>query len=229
MSEIEEKWFLEWFNYHRNIGVTYFYIYTTVPNLPNRFQFPSIFWQTKWPNCDNGYMQVDAYLHAKQHSAHIFDWLIFLDLDEYIVPYPLDPTNNLQKVLSTQTTSLDVTVCTFAPSHIFSPETQLLTTLERLPKRHSCNWTSKHFYKCSTGKEAVSSLKKCPRPFFPLRVNHYPIRSLEDFVAKAKIGWPKNGPCPDLDEKLWWHKYNMIMSVPKKDLVYDRDILTYVS
>lgn len=88
----EEPFLDEWLVYHRMIGTDHFFLYDDDFLFPlEKFLQPYSEFVTvvNWHGMDatmEGLMnQSKAYLHAVHHYAYQYDWVIFLDGDEFIV------------------------------------------------------------------------------------------------------------------------------------------------
>lgn len=88
----EEAFLDEWLVYHRMTGIDHFYLYDDDPLFPlEPFLQPYREFVTvlNWHGMDatmEGLMnQTKAYLHAVHHFAYQYDWVMFLDGDEFIV------------------------------------------------------------------------------------------------------------------------------------------------
>ena len=89
----EEPFLDEWIAYHRMIGIDHFYLYDDDPLFPlAEFVKPYSEYVTviNWNGMDlqidgQTTTQIKAYVHAVQHFACSYDWVIFMDGDEFIV------------------------------------------------------------------------------------------------------------------------------------------------
>lgn len=111
----EEKYLKEWIEYHRMIGVDHFYLYNN--NSADAFRkvlhpyihsgcVTLVSWPDYWSNLteDTAYLwtigtQVQAYENAAcVRASKETKWLVFLDVDEYLVPN--DGKNLLPDILN---------------------------------------------------------------------------------------------------------------------------------
>ena len=88
----EEKFLDEWLVYHRMIGIDHFYLYDDDPLFPlEKFLYPHRKYVTviNWYGMDvempGNMNQTKAYMHAVTHHVHPYEWVVFIDADEFIV------------------------------------------------------------------------------------------------------------------------------------------------
>jgi len=87
----EERFLDEWIIYHKMLGVDHFFLYDDDPAFPlEEFTSPYRPYVTaiNWSPLDNLYKgrsrQTRAYSHATVQSAQDYDWVLFLDADEFV-------------------------------------------------------------------------------------------------------------------------------------------------
>lgn len=236
----ETKWLKEWLDYHILVGVDHFFLYiqdideelnkvldilrpypkrliTTQPFEYNKFDF-----------------QVKVYdLILKKYGSKT-KWMGFIDLDEFV--FPVKEGLTLPDILShyerDEIKGLNASVCTFGDSFLTSsPSSQIRDLTWKSFVSRPCNFTSKQFFLTEKIKEYVYGgcwnqcvdedykrpiACKSSRPMQKIRVNHYPIRSKEDWQKKVKRGWP------GLTESDWKHKHNMLNNNDVKDTLIHR-------
>jgi hypothetical protein len=88
----EEPFLDEWIIYHKLIGIEHFYLYDDNPKFPlQEFLSPYKDFITviNWYGLDEFYAgktnQIKAYRHAHENYAKKYEWVTFLDGDEFIV------------------------------------------------------------------------------------------------------------------------------------------------
>lgn len=88
----EESFIDEWIIYHLSIGINYIYIYDDSPSgklaeflAPH---FPSVVvipWYGRHQQMEGRNRQTKAYMDAVKHHIEKYEWVAFIDIDEYIV------------------------------------------------------------------------------------------------------------------------------------------------
>jgi len=88
----EERFLDEWIIYHKMLGVDHFFLYDDDPSFPlEEFTKPyrqfvtAINWRPQDALYTGRSRQTRAYTHAVEHYALSFDWVLFLDADEFVV------------------------------------------------------------------------------------------------------------------------------------------------
>ena len=88
----EERFLDEWIIYHKMLGIDHFFLYDDDPAFPlEHFVKPYQKFATAihWSPLDRQYAgrsrQTRAYTHAVEHFALRYDWVLFLDADEFVV------------------------------------------------------------------------------------------------------------------------------------------------
>ncbi len=96
----ELKSALEWIAYHLNLGFDEIYIYDNFSDDGSR-ELLSILHKSGlinhviWDYKENGSPQVSAYKHAADQVREDADWIIYIDADEFLVPYNHDNVHEL--------------------------------------------------------------------------------------------------------------------------------------
>lgn len=88
----EEAFLDEWIVYHRMTGIDHFFLYDDDPLFPLKqflqpyCEFVTVFnWHGMDAAMDGLMNQTKAYIHAVHHYTYQYDWVIFLDGDEFII------------------------------------------------------------------------------------------------------------------------------------------------
>ena len=163
----DEKSFMdEWLLYHRLVGIDHFFIYDDdpIPGLqeflqPHESYTTVIRWHDKhqaFPG-KRGNRQTQAYLHALKCYLIGYDWVAFIDLDEFLV---FRKHNNVKSFL----TSLDAVPSVALCCHVFGhnghyADPEGLVTSEHTRRRLLLGRTSK----CITRCDAIANIESVHR------------------------------------------------------------------
>jgi hypothetical protein len=100
----EEPFLDEWIVYHRMLGIDHFFLYDDHPDFPLREllkPYREYVTVIDWCGMDKTFTgrsnQIKAYTHALDHYASTFDWVLYLDGDEFVV---LHKHENVQDFLA---------------------------------------------------------------------------------------------------------------------------------
>lgn len=93
----EARDLLEWLAYHRMMGVDHFFLYDNGSSdggsdLIRRCSFARNVTLTRWHDRPG---QLSAYNHFRVHYSRNFDWVGFIDIDEFIVPLAGDSIRDI--------------------------------------------------------------------------------------------------------------------------------------
>lgn len=87
----EHRFFDEWLCYHRRLGVDHFFVYDDGPEAdlkhylqPHAAYVTVIDWHTLHERFEGRNRQTKAYEHAAVNYAKPYDWVAFIDIDEFI-------------------------------------------------------------------------------------------------------------------------------------------------
>jgi len=211
----EETFLDEWLVYHRMIGIDHFFLYDDDPqDLLTEFVSPHnafctvISWhtlssavnpETRMSN------QVNAYWHAVENYIRGYDWVVFLDGDEFIV---LKEHQNIKSFLS----GLKGAVSISLNWHIFGhngyyddPDdliTVSLTKRKALPSKNVKTLTrtdaiagirNAHFCQLKYGGRIDTNGKPYQEELYQgktavAHINHYQCRSFKNWMGRVKRG-----------------------------------------
>jgi hypothetical protein len=122
------QWLKEWFGFHYAVGVRKFYFFAhkctdntsqVILELKNFFDIEAFEID---PNVERP--QLSAYQHAYQNYSHEFDWMAFIDGDEFLFPtHHLDLRETLENFSYKKMSALAVYWACFGSSgHTFEPK-----------------------------------------------------------------------------------------------------------
>ena len=246
----ETKWLKEWIEYHLIAGVDHFYLFLhdsgeelkKVKQIIREYEgvrTRNII--TYYPfNYHSGDFQIKAYDLALRNYGKDTRWLGFVDLDEFVFPVLESASLKgiFQQYEDNEIKGLNASVCTFGDSyHISSPALQTRDLTFRAFDDRPCNFTSKQFFKtdkilhyeyggnwwqCINEDYNMSKECKQPRPMNKIRVNHYAVRSQEDWDKKVNRNWPNDIESFKLTPDDWKHKHAMLNHNDIKDFTMNR-------
>lgn len=208
----EEKFIDEWLVYHRLLGIEHFFLYDDSPALPlARFLQPHaayvtvIPWHNRHQHLPGRNRQTKAYTHAVQEFSNEFEWITFIDGDEFIV---LREHNSIPEFLAEfdgfDSVSLNWHV--FGHNGYFDDPPGLIT--ESLIKRMAApSWNVKsitrskeishipgaHYCKLKSGYMVDANQVPFQDGVYEgkseiAHINHYQCRSFMNWMGRAKRG-----------------------------------------
>lgn len=129
----EERFLNEWIIYHRMIGIDHFFLYDDDPALPlKQLLIPHSEYCTiiPWRNSENTVKQgnqLRAYNHAAKNYITTYEWVIFLDADEFIV---LNKHSSVPAFLDEHKnhTAISLKWLIFGHNGLFDEPTRLITS-----------------------------------------------------------------------------------------------------
>lgn len=211
IAKDEDRYLREWIDYHAMIGVERFILYDNESRIPIAETLKDYDCQefiTIIP-VQGKAAQTPAYNHCLQEFRDVSRWIGFIDLDEFIC---LNDTNDIRALLADYEDygGLAASWVTFGSSgHIGRPHgLQLENYTQAFEEPADVNTHVKSFIQPARTLEAVNPHKfKYVEPYYcvneeltptPLsfsyntskrvQVNHYPIRSQQDFEEKLARG-----------------------------------------
>jgi hypothetical protein len=213
IAKNEDHYLIEWVEYHLQIGVTRFYIYdnestTPIANILSAYVKKGIVKVEHFPGFK---MQMKAHKHCLANHGSECEWIAFIDLDEFIVPKTQN--GNLGDFLDNYKKfgGLGIHWRVFGSNgHLERPEkSQLESYTKRSLVTEDMNRHIKsvvqprhiksvpkdpHHFKYRFGKYCVNeNFERIDGPLAThtsnkIQLNHYFVRSLEDFRLKVARG-----------------------------------------
>ena len=215
MAKDEDPYLIEWIDYHLGIGVSRFYIYDNESTIPISTTLSSYVEKgiVKVEPIAGKRMQVTAHKHCLANYGSECQWIAFIDVDEFIVPKTL--TGNLVEFLNAYKKfgGLGINWLVFGSNgHVEKPEgSQFGNFTRRSLKTESRNGHIKsivqpkyvkkvpkdphHFYFRFPKYCVNENFKRIKGAIVPhtsnkIQLNHYYLRSLEEFKLKIAKGRP---------------------------------------
>jgi O-antigen biosynthesis protein len=211
---------LEWIAYHLLVGFDHIVLFDNGsqdggPQLIQNSLFASCVTIIDWSEKHGLFGQLSAYSHFCKHLAKSFEWVAFIDIDEFIVPLN---DNSIKSALPQYDGFSGILVqwLSFGPSgHDKRPPGLVIENYcSRLPEAHGrCRWVKSllrtgdikgvgdgpHVFHvtgrlCNTRRETVPPFAQFPQSFHDvLVINHYFTKSREDWSAKLRRGFGMPG------------------------------------
>jgi hypothetical protein len=208
----EERFLDEWLIYHHMIGVDMFFIYDDDPVFPLKTlsksydQFVKVIqWRDITKSRSKKGNQLAAYNHALQNYVFSFDWVFFLDVDEFVV---LRQHDTLQNFLETcdQASAVSFNWHIFGHNGFFEDPGGLVTS--HLTKRQAAVSTEvktisrvkdilgiKNPHICEVGSKLHVDANNKPfsDDIYPgktdlAHINHYKCRSYKNWMGRIQRG-----------------------------------------
>lgn len=218
---------IEWINHHRNIGVDKFIIYDNESQIPIKdvlFQYSEHLIVNQIIGAN---MQIKAYNHCIENYKNDFDWIIFIDDDEFIVCEDIKDFLNKNNEFDCIKLKWKV----FGSSgYKTKPENGLLKSFrKRLPDNNPFNNQVKLIVKPDHVSEFVSPHEckfknnniKILKDLNNIYINHYFLKSEEEFKRKLKRGRADN-------IKLAYSQ-NLFHQIDKNSTIEDLTILNIIN
>ena len=202
----EGRYLDEWIAFHRVVGVDHFFLYDNgssdrgcevLSGYIRRGFVTIIPWRTFAARLD---IQKAAYAHCVVNFGSAFEWLAFVDIDEFVVP---TAGNSLKEVLA----SFPKMAALYAPRVEFghsdqsvSPDGLLMEIYtsryagDRLATQRKTIARPSMIRIPEIHKSVVDGDTIAPPETGPLRINHYFSKSSADFAAKLERGWRNGKP-----------------------------------
>jgi len=215
----DEHYYLpEWIEYHLKIGVSRFYMYDNESKIPVATTLSDYIDKgiVKLELISGRAMQKMAYEHCLANYGRECQWIAFIDADEFIVPKTI--TGNLPEFLSAfeKFGGIGLSWLLFGSNgHLEKPKsTQTQSYTKRTLKTHVMNDHIKtivqpkyvkkvpldpHHFIFKKGKYCVNeNFERLTGPrnthtSNKIQLNHYYLRSLEDYKEKLERGRADNG------------------------------------
>lgn len=183
--------------------------------------------------------QLAAWQHALRAYGPKCKWLALTDTDAFFFPLKVDTVAELlPKYDRPDIAGLAIYTCTFGTNLLNTPalQTELLNLRGKLDDR--ANWTANYILRPERLEPADLVRGYCvPKPGFRivdtdgttvtpgkrngpkdvLRLNHYSVRSQEDWERKVKRGWPQAAMWDDVNTPIESHKHRMLNLCDEQD------------
>lgn len=254
MFRDETRFLREWVEYHRIVGVDRFYLLCCddAEELPavRRALAPYediLDWAVFDDRSEN--WQMRAWIRLLDLYGDRCKWACMTDVDAFLLPMRGDTVPPLLEPYDKEgIAGVGVYVSTFGDSGLRrSPALQVRDLVCRAPLDAPCNWTANFIIRPDRNEPAgpvvgyrmplpgfrmvdtagvdVTHSKKRPGPMDLLRLNHYSIRSAEDWGRKVARGWPgEERAWKDPKHTLAEHKLAML----NRNEEYDDGMLRFV-
>jgi len=224
----EEAFTDEWILYHRMLGVSHFFLYDDDEAAPlktflrpHRDYVTVIPWHGKSQSLPGRDRQTKAYLHALHHGALGYEWVAFLDGDEFVT---LRKHAHLQEFLSQfpRAGSISLQWHVFGhngyyddpPGLITASLTRRMHNPDRNVKtisRTACiaDITTAHFCRLQAGYRVDANNRNFTEELYPgksdiAHINHYQCRSFKRWMERVVRGVPcLDAPAQVAPHELW--------------------------
>lgn len=210
----EAPFLLEWIAYHMLIGVQHFVLYDNMSKdggaaLIRNSRFADHVTLIDWPD-DPG--QITAYRDFRIHHASRFDWVAFIDLDEFLLPLNTDSLADvLARPIYAGYSAIQMNWLVFGPSgHARRPRGLVIENYTcRVEFAHQMNahvksivrcadlfeiFDTPHIFyttatQCNVAGKLVNLQALAEEPCFEtIVINHYFTRSAQDWDIKLRRG-----------------------------------------
>lgn len=241
----EEDYIEEWLDFHLKQGVEHFYIYeneSTDRTIAKLLNFTGKVTIIPWSVSPG---QFSAYNHALKYFKHDSRWIAFIDVDEFLMPS--ERFLNLPKVLKDFEPYAAVAVHWLmygSSGHLKKPDMPVVTAYICRdvhvnphvkcivqPTKVKSLGKDPHYFIVNEGQKAVDenfNVLKEPYSLLEngtvdkLRINHYHVKSKEEYLNRKKLGTPDTGKvlseeeilknfeandCNDISDTLALHHY----------------------
>jgi hypothetical protein len=203
----------EWLVYHKQLGINHFFLYDDDPALPLKHILTAhrdYVTTTDWHGTDRHYQglnsQTKAYTHALEHFIKAYEWVIFLDGDEFIV---LPGWNdNITCFLDdfSEATAISLNWHVFGHNGYYTDPVGLITSsLTRRMAEPSTNIktftrtnaifkiNSPHYCDLMFGRRLDANQQRFTKGLYAGKtdrayINHYQCRSFERWMARVERG-----------------------------------------
>ena len=222
----EEPFLDEWLLYHQMIGIDHFFIYDDDPRFelaaflqPHEAYTTVVNWHGKDRNYAGRNNQTKAYWHAVQKHIAPFEWVVFLDADEFLVFNGLDNINTFLAKFDEEVTCISLNWHVFGHNGYYDdPEgliTAALTKRMKMPGKmiKSINRSiaisiidTAHLARLKFGLHVDANNQPYSDELYPgktmrAHVNHYQCRSFKRWMRRVSRGDvsfdPENSPASE--------------------------------
>jgi hypothetical protein len=214
----EERFLDEWIVYHRMLGIEHFYLYDDDPLFPlEKFLQPYREFVTvvNWYGMDTamaGRMnQTKAYNHAVRRHAPPYDWVVFIDADEFIVLRKHETVHDFLEGFAGDCSAISLNWHVFGHNGYYEDPQGLITaSLTRRmfkPVKHTKTFNrpqaiadviSPHCCRLKYGQWLDANHQPYSEILYPGRtdtahINHYQCRSFINWINRANRGYVNAG------------------------------------
>ena len=218
----------EWLAYHRRIGIDHFFLYINEPDPTNTIRFlephrpytTTIEWYGKSDSLPGRNRQTKAYTHALENYLMCFEWVAFLDVDEFLVFNQHDDVKWFLSGFKDNVSSVSLNWRKFGHNGFFEAPTGLITS-SLLRRQALPNRQCKSISKCSN-INSIRSAHRCelkqgkrvdimgngwsdrpnPEAANIACINHYQCRSFTRWMQRADFGPVAEDVC-DQPDQIW--------------------------
>ena len=85
IARLENDYLKEWIDHHIKLGINHIYIYDNSFGDENKIEFSDILNVTVFPAYNKIRYQNEAYTEAYRRFNNLYDYIIFIDIDEFII------------------------------------------------------------------------------------------------------------------------------------------------
>jgi hypothetical protein len=233
IAKDEENYVEEWLDYNHKLGFDEIIMYENDWKCPverpflNKIKFPGL------------HQQMNAYNHFLKHFRDDYDWIAFLDIDEFLV---LKKHNNLKEFLTEHDNEFGVSVNWYffgSNGQVDRQEENKNSLLKQFTKRgKDVDQLIKTILKSSSGGWMQlphnpntplmdTNGKVFQGPWNPqgptdvAQINHYHHKSFEDWLIRCKRG--QSDHCPTKEPKQWEDEktlFNDVDDFTARDFMY---------
>jgi len=208
IAKNEGRYFREWIEFHKLVGVEKFYIYDNSSSDDTRevlapYIKSGLVEYTFWPGAKRQY---GAYEDCVRRHKFDTRWLALIDLDEFMVPVATKTIPEFLRSLAPGVSQLLIGWMLYGSSgHEKKPEGLVMENYKRrgrdesllykaiINPRMSCRYTA-HYHNCigetvdENGTAIAGRTISAPLPKDKIRVNHYHCKSWEEYQLKHSRG-----------------------------------------
>lgn len=225
IAKDENKYIKEWASYHSKIGFHKIVISDnessdgmseTIGDLSRKLPIDRI----HWPSIDRVSPQRSAYNHAVSKYCN-FDWALFIDVDEFLVPWGYQNLDSFINQIPTHAGSVAINWQTFGSSGVQSDDYN--SVLDTFTRCGGDQWTHNRHFKTLARLDSIKEMKihdvelssrtKVASDFQPLtlisdgrsdkvihngiQINHYQCKTYGEFLkrmARGNANFPPGHP-----------------------------------
>lgn len=244
----EEPFLDEWLIYHRLIGVDHFFIYDDDPELPlkNFFKPHSSYltivdWYGKDKDLPGRNNQTKAYWHAVENYITDYEWVAFIDGDEFIVLPAWD--DQIYKFLDEfeDAGAISLNWHVFGHNgHYETPEGLITAALTRRMKKPNTNVktitrtkniksiNTAHFCRIDSGLWFDANHKMYNDSLYEGKtskgyINHYQCRSFKHWMARCERGDVNFSGKDTPDEQIWRCYSDLLLKKFVENVAYNKN------